>query len=266
MINDPILPITELALAPTVRAFFTLRGEYIANNHYSSFNVCDYTGDDFNHIESCRDLLCDKFNITRDHLILPRQTHSVNVATIDKIPYTKNLNDIDAIVTSLKGVVIGINTADCVPILLYDEHAAVIGAAHSGWRGTINKISSRTISEMEKLGAIRSQIKAFIGVSICSQCFEVGDEVVAQFKKVYPLHPEIILSRNSNGKHHIDLQTACHITLTEEGICNNNIFSLGICSHCNSRSYFSARREGIHSGRTLTAIMMTDKSSITPTQ
>lgn len=257
MTNDALLPITEIALAPKVRAFFTHRGTSLDHDNYTSFNVCDYTGDNINHIEDCRNLLCETLHITRDCLILPRQTHSVNVATIDYIPYNEqNLSGVDAVVTNQKGIVIGINTADCVPILLCDEQAAVIGAVHSGWRGTIGKITSFAINEMEKLGATRANIKAFIGVSICSQCFEVGDEVVDKFRQTFPMHPEIILARNSNGKHHIDLQTTCHITMSESGILNENIIISGICSHCNAHSYFSARSHGILSGRTLTAIML----------
>ena len=121
--------------------------------------------------------------IPLENLIIPRQTHSLNVAVIDDVPFDANkLENIDALVTTLPNVAIAINTADCVPIVMVDEEAGVIAVAHSGWKGTVGKIASATIVKMVECGANPLHIKVAMGPCICGDCFEVGDEVVEQFE------------------------------------------------------------------------------------
>lgn len=247
------LPIIEHTLTPNVRVFFSQRGTVDDNNPYSSFNACDYTGDDINHVNLCRKQLCS--HLRTSHLIIPQQTHSLNVKIIDSLDIDKSqLENIDALVTNLPGVAIAVNTADCVPVLLADSKAGVIAAIHSGWKGTVGKISSLAIKKMTTLGATPSEIKAFIGVSICSNCFEVGDEVVEQFRIAFPHAPEIIINRQPRC--HIDLQQACRQTLIDCKLTPENITLSNICSRCNPETYFSARRIGINSGRTLSGLIL----------
>lgn len=247
------LPIIEHTLTPNVRVFFSQRGAIDVNNPYSSFNACDYTGDNIAHVSYCREQLCS--HLCTQLLIIPRQTHSLNVKVIDNPSVTKSeLENIDALVTNLPNVAIAVNTADCVPVLLADSKAGVIAAIHSGWKGTVGKISSLAIKKMTTLGATPSEIKAFIGVSICSNCFEVGDEVVEQFRIAFPHAPEIIINRQPRC--HIDLQQACRQTLIDCKLTPENITISNICSRCNPDHYFSARRMGINSGRTLSGIIL----------
>lgn len=249
------LPIIENTLAQDVRVFFSQRGEVIANDSYSSFNICNYTGDAEEHTLDCRKRLCDYLNIPLSNLITPRQTHSLNVKIIESTTINSSeLENIDALVTNLSDVAIAVNTADCVPVLLADNNAGVIAAIHSGWKGTVGKISAKAIECMLSLGATPKDIKAFIGVSICPECFEVGDEVVEQFRIAFPHAPEIIINRQPRC--HINLQQACRQTLIDCGLLPDNITLSNICSRCNPTPYFSARRMGINSGRTLSGIIL----------
>ena len=240
---------------PGVTAMSTCRGCVVEEDSYSGFNACHYTGDAQEHVTQCREQLCAMLGIGRDNLIIPRQTHSLNVAVIDSIPFdAQRLENIDALVTTLSGVAIAINTADCVPLLFADEENKVIGVAHSGWKGTVGRIASKTVTTMLECGASLSHIKVAMGPCICGDCFEVGHEVVEQFVNNGFDSSQVILS-HYQPRPHIDLPQACRQALIEIGIRDENIQLPPHCSRCNPQKFFSARRLGINSGRTLTIAM-----------
>ena len=206
---------------------------------------------------------------TRRDCVLPypviqaHQTHSVNVAVIDRDDYTREqLEGVDAMVTNLRGVAIGIRTADCLPVFLYDPVNHAIGAAHSGWRGTINKIANWTIRAMAlNYGSKAKDLIAVVGPGIGADAFQVGEEVAQLFKQSgFPVD-RIWSFRGPRtegsmaGGHHIDLHEVVKITLTESGIPEENIHMTGICTYQNEE-FFSARREGRECGRIINSIKL----------
>ena len=244
-----------------VEAFSTTRGQVDGRNPYSGVNLCDYVGDDALRVLDARLTLAMQLGVDLDDLVMPRQTHSCRVALIDESfrmmdidKQEQALEGVDALVTSLKGVVIGVNTADCVPIVLVDAEAGIIAAAHAGWRGTAGRIAASVVDEMLRQGAQASRIQACMGPSICQECFEVGDEVVAAFKKAGFLLDEIVVRHAATGKAHIDLRAANRAVLTAAGVPASQIILSQHCSRCEHDRFFSARRLGIDSGRTFTAI------------
>lgn len=244
-----------------VEAFSTLRGEVDRRNAYSGVNLCDYVGDDALRVLDARLSLAMQLGVDLDALVMPRQTHSCRVAVIDEdfrsLDIDKQeeaLEGVDALVTALPGVVIGVNTADCVPIVLVDEAAGVIAVAHAGWRGTVGRIASNTVEEMCRQGAEASRIQAAMGPSICQECFEVGDEVVKAFEQAGFDIRALVKRNNSTGKAHIDLRSANRDVLVAAGVSSGQIVMSQHCSRCEHDRFFSARRLGIDSGRTLTAI------------
>ena len=118
-------------------------------------------------------------------VVQPHQTHSTNVAYVDRPDLTReDLEGVDALVTDLTDVAIGVRTADCIPVLLYDPVNRAIGAAHSGWRGTVNMIVKKTVIEMCRLFGTRpDDILAVIGPGIDYDSFQVGDDVALTFKE-----------------------------------------------------------------------------------
>lgn len=244
-----------------VEAFSTLRGQVDGRNPYSGVNLCDYVGDDALRVLDSRITLAMQLGVDLDDLVMPRQTHSCRVAVIDEQFRTMDidkqetaLEGVDALVTSLQGVVIGVNTADCVPIVLVDGQAGVIGVAHAGWRGTVGRIACAVVEEMCRQGARADRIQAAMGPSICQECFEVGDEVVAAFKEA-GFDPDAIVRRNQEtGKAHIDLRAANRLVLEAAGLAADQIVVSQHCSRCEYGRFFSARRLGTASGRTFTAI------------
>ena len=244
-----------------VAAFSTTRGEVDGRNPYSGVNLCDYVGDDALRVLDARIMLAMQLGVDLDAVVMPRQTHSCNVAVIDTHFMDNDidrqeqaLEGVDALVTTLPGVVIGVNTADCVPIVLADEAAGVIAVAHAGWRGTVGRIARAVVEEMCRQGARVERIQASMGPSICQDCFEVGDEVVEAFKKAR-FDLDAIVTRNaSTGKAHIDLRAANREVLVAAGVPAGNVVLSQHCSRCEHGRFFSARRLGIDSGRTFTGI------------
>lgn len=247
---------------PGVLAVQTRRGRVNTRNPYSQWNLCDYTGDDALRVLDARLVFCQQMGIDLDRLVMPRQTHTTNVAIIDEAfldadidQQEQRLNEVDALVTTLPGLCIGVNTADCVPIVLADPKHGIIAVAHAGWRGTVSGIARHTVRVMRQLGAQAGDIHAAMGACICADCFEVGDEVPMAFERA-GFDLSAIMHRNpATGKAHIDLPQANRHILIEAGVPTHHIALPSCCSRCRSDSYFSARRLGINSGRTFTAIM-----------
>lgn len=244
-----------------VAAFSTTRGEVDGRNPYSGVNLCDYVGDDALRVLDARIMLAMQLGVDLDAVVMPRQTHSCNVAVIDTHfmdndidQQEQALEGVDALVTTLPGVVIGVNTADCVPIVLADEATGVIAVAHAGWRGTVGRIARTVVEEMCRQGARADRIQASMGPSICQDCFEVGDEVVEAFKKARFDLDAIVTSDASTGKAHIDLRAANREVLVAAGVPAGNVVLSQHCSRCEHGRFFSARRLGIDSGRTFTGI------------
>ncbi|MDE6462061.1 MAG: polyphenol oxidase family protein [Muribaculaceae bacterium] len=222
------------AQAPEVTALVTHRG----------FNACWYAGADAASSAEGRRLIARYFGVGDDAVFMPRQTHSVRVAYAGE-----DLDGVDALVTSRRGAVLCINTADCLPLLLVDTVAGVIGAAHCGWRGTVAGIASRTVERMAAIGADPSRIVAAMGPCICPACFEVGPEVAARF-------PAEVLVESSGGRPHVDLGAAVSLQLLASGLRHDSISLPMACSMHDSR-FHSVRREGRDLPyRTLSAIIL----------
>lgn len=251
-------PTTELIL-PGAEAFSTLRDCRDAGDPYDGFNACHYTGAPEADVMAAREALAARLDVSPSHLIIPRQTHSLNIATIDDDFDFRQLEDTDGAVTRRRDVVLCINTADCVPVVLCDAVAGVIGAVHSGWRGTIGRIAARAVEAMCRIGALPQHIHVAMGPCICAGCYEVGPEVAEQFRCEFPFYPGIVLT--GYPKPHIDLAEAIRDTLIDAGVATGSIQMPPACSKCNPRDYFSARRLGVCSGRTLTAIALTERDA-----
>lgn len=237
-----------------VDVWFTSRGGVIDGDPYSGFNVCHYVDDNETHVNSCRNMLCDKVVIEQGSLIIPRQTHSANVIFIDRLPVNINeLEGVDAVVTNLPDVAIGVSTADCVPVALYDVSADIIGVAHAGWKGALAGVVENTIDEMLNHGATVQNIKALFGPSICVDCFEVGEEVAERFPG------DCVERRPEWVRPHVNLHHFLSERMIAKGVRHENItdFNKELCTKCHPHQFFSARNLGIKSGRNFTFIRRT---------
>ena len=123
------VPLVSLYDSGEVYAATTFRGLSKADDAYSGFSLCHYVGDEASHWQQCRDELASCLGISADMVVVPRQTHSARVAVVDSVPVdSRDIDGVDAVVTALQGVAVGVNTADCLPLLLCDEKAGVVCA------------------------------------------------------------------------------------------------------------------------------------------
>lgn len=196
-------------------------------------------------------------------VIQGHQVHGSRIAIVDRPDLTReDLEGFDAFITDIPGIAIGVRTADCTPVLLYDPTHQVIAAVHSGWRGTVSKISRETIGLMGKaFGTRPSDIRAVIGPSIGPDSFQVGEEVVERFRDAgFPM--DLVWSDHGpgngspmSGGHHIDLFKANRWLLEDCGVKPEGIQVYGIDTYLDL-SFYSARREGIGCGRNINSIKL----------
>ena len=251
------------SLGEGVTAFSSTRQGGYSKEHYAEFNINRYCGDSEEAIMQNRESLCCLLNIADDHLLMPHQVHQTEIAIVDEamLGFTaeerlQKLDGIDALMTNLTSVCIGVSTADCIPILLYDSVHRAICAIHAGWRGTVQRIVEKAVTKMTAVyGTCPSDLKAQIGPGIHLESFEVGDEVYDAFAHE-GFRMELISKRYD--KWHIDLPECNRLQLLAVGLLAENIAVSPFCTFLHSDTYFSARRLGIHSGRIFTGIEISD--------
>lgn len=244
-----------------VTAFSTTRHGGCSTGNYAAFNINRFCGDSEEAIQKNREALCHTLGISDDRLIMPHQVHltevlKVNEAflSLDNEGRTEALEGYDALMTDIKGVCIGVSTADCIPILLYDAEHHAVCAIHAGWRGTVKRIVERAIEAMkEHYGTQPQQLVAQIGPGIHLDSFEVGDEVYDAFDKA---GFDISTISVKKEKWHIDLPECNRQQLIASGLLPQNIKVSPVCTFQQANDYFSARRLGINSGRIFTGIIM----------
>ena len=248
-------------LGRDVTAFSTTRHGGYSTGNYATFNINRYCGDDEQHIRQNHEALCAVLGISDNRLVMPHQVHLTKIATIDEDLLSLSaeqrleaLEGYDALMTNLRGVCIGISTADCIPVLLYDEAHQATCAIHAGWRGTVGRIVEKAVAAMkETYGTKPRQVKAQIGPGIHLDNFEVGDEVYQAFE-TEGFEMEKISKKYE--KWHIDLPECNRLELLATGVASENIKVSPVCTFQQYADYFSARRLGINSGRIFTGIVV----------
>lgn len=246
---------------PRVVAFSTTRIGGCSMGNYADFNINRYCGDSPDAIRQNLDALCIELGITPDCLLMPHQVHLDKTVVVDRAllqlsasERLQALDGFDAIMTDVSGICIGVSTADCIPILLYDAQHHAVCAVHAGWRGTVARIVSKAVRQMQKVYQSRpEQLVAQIGLGIHVESFEVGDEVWQAFADAG--FNMSAISRMEN-KWHIDLPLCNRMQLEASGVPSAAIAVSPVCTYQQPDRFFSARRLGINSGRIFTGIMM----------
>lgn len=214
-----------------------------------------FTGDGESVFSHNRQELAELLGIDTRNLVFPRQTHTATVCCVDEVP-EKEIAETDALVSNTPGLCLCVQTADCVPILLFDPGKNVVAAVHAGWRGTVAKIVQKTVHRMiTEFGSKALDIRAAIGPSIGPEVYEVGPEVVEKVRNSIP-QAESTLQLNSLGRFHFNLWEANRLLLLESGLADQHIEVLTECSFSDAEKYYSARREGADTGRMVSGIML----------
>ncbi len=247
-----------------VVAFSTTREGGCSTGAYASLNCTAYTGDNPACVERNQQLLSDMLPYPPQELVIPYQTHGTSCLTIDETYLNasaeqkqKMLQGVDALTTNHADICLCISTADCIPVLIYDQTHHAAAAIHAGWRGTVQRIVSQTLQQMQqRYGTEGKGCIACIGPGILLQAFETGDEVYEAFAAAgFPMS-QLSYRHPSTQKYHLDLPAANLLQLQEFGIPIAQIEQSGICTYTQHDRFFSARRLGIKSGRILSGIML----------
>ena len=173
-----------------------------------------------------------------------KQIHSDIVFLVDGA--SGCLGEGDALVTAKEAQIIGVRTADCVPVLFADAEKRVVAVVHAGWRGTVAEIARRTVERMrQEFGSDPRRIYAAIGPSIGRCCFEVGSEVARQFVPMFP---------DAARATHVDLNDDNVRQLLEVGMNPDHIDVSSLCTMCETERFHSFRRDKQMAGRMVSAI------------
>jgi YfiH family protein len=260
------IPFLQFSIFPNTKLFHfvtTVNGG-VGQGEYATFNLGEYCGDDADTVTENRRLLAQTLGIAPADILVPYQTHGDKICIIEKnilsmseCERKEQLKGVDALITCEKGVCIGITTADCVPIFLFDPTKGIFAAIHAGWKSTCQSIAIKTVSLMiDRFGTDTADLLAGIGPAISVDKFEVGDEVGKAFEDEGYSLSSFSYRNTKTTKLHIDLKEANRLQLLSIGILSENIEVSELCTHSNPEQFFSARRQGYHSGRMLTGGML----------
>ena len=177
--------------------FFSRKGGF-SKGIYKELNCGKGSEDKNKNILKNLKRVAEVMNVKIKHLILMNQTHSNKVLEINKKNYTKKINS-DAMITNMNGIVLGVLTADCVPILIYDKKNKIIGCIHAGWKGVFKGIIKNTISKMRKKNA-SCEIFASIGPCIGKKSYEVDLDYYKKFISKSKKNQRYFTKKNSQKK------------------------------------------------------------------
>ncbi|MCG8491702.1 MAG: peptidoglycan editing factor PgeF [Sneathiellales bacterium] len=238
--------------------FFT-RQKGVSSGIYASLNCGAGSDDNPEHVLENKKIAANSLGLDLTNLATLYQVHSSTVITITDPEQIEERPQADAFVTSLPTIALGILTADCVPILFADPVNRVIGAAHSGWKGTVSNITSNTVMAMEALGAKRDRIVAAIGPAIQQASYEVGPDFPDPFLAINPDNKEFFIPSDREKHHMFDLTGYVYMQLENLGLARIEKIDRDTCKE--EDLFYSYRRMCKRGekdyGRQLSAIALT---------
>jgi YfiH family protein len=231
-----------LAAATGLRHGFFSRAGGVSEGIYAGLNGGLGSQDDPQHVAENRRRMAAALDAAPENFITAFQVHSPDVAVATSPWDNASRPRVDAIVTRVPGLAIGVTTADCGPVLFADPTARVIGAAHAGWKGALTGVLEATIAAMEKLGADRGAMIAAIGPLIRQTSYEVGAEFVARFREADAENGRFFIAASRSGHAMFDLGGFIRMRLERAGI--PIIDDLGIDTYAEERFY--SYRRSVH--------------------
>lgn len=243
----------------TAAAYFSGCDGGVSRPPYASLNVGLHVGDDAARVLENRRLVARSLGVRAGRVTYAEQVHGAGVAVVGRRETgagAKRVQDaiggVDALVTRERDVTLAVLAADCVPILLADPEAGVIGAAHAGWRGVTTGVAGAAIRAMTELGARADRVQAALGPAIRGCCYEVDAPVLDAIRHTYAAmgvpEPVWTVSARDAGRRMLDLIRVCTDQLTSQGVRADAIVDVSVCTHC-MPGFFSHRRSGGRTGR-----------------
>ena len=229
----------------SARHVFTTRHGGVSEGIFASFNLGSNRGDEPERVRENYRRLCALFGVGIDDCAVTNQVHKNAVRIVDKsdkhvcmspVPY-----EVDGLVTGEKGLPIICMTADCVPVLLWDEQNRAVGAVHCGWRSSVTDILKNALEAMAGFGVKPEEVHAAIGPAIGRCCFETDDDVPDAVGEYLGGDTDGLFDRRPDGKTMVDLRAANARRLMQLGVKGENIDISDECTYCCHDKYWSHR-------------------------
>ena len=220
-------------------AFFTRQGG-VSDGIYASLNGGLGSSDDPARVAENRRRMAEQLALPPEALVSVHQVHSPDVIVVER-PFARETRPrADGMVTARPGLMLGITTADCGPVLFGDPEAGVVGACHAGWRGALTGVLEATLDAMERLGARRERIIAVLGPTIGPNAYEVGPEFAAQFRDKDAAYERFFGPSEREGHAMFDLPAFIGARLRAADV--GEFADLGLCTYSDEERFFSYRR------------------------
>lgn len=222
---------------------FTTRTGGTSEGPYESLNLSWSRGDDKAHVETNRARVAEALGGV--DLVFMNQVHGATVLKVDAKPEGRwSSGEADAQMTDVPGLALAAQTADCVPVLIFDPERPAVAAVHSGWRGTVQNIIGETLAAMHAAYATRPEhVQAAIGPAVSQARYRVGPEVLDQFETLFgDLDQQLAGARDAEGGAGLDVAEACRRQLVAAGVRKDAVTRLGHCTFEEAERFFSCRR------------------------
>jgi len=177
-----------------------------------------------------------------DQIVYMKQIHSGNVSVVKSADLVK-ISDTDGLLTGKRHIPLGVLTADCLPILLYDPKRKAIGIAHAGYKGLLHHIIENMISRfIIDFESDPKDILIGIGPSIEISCYEVDKSLIEEFQKTFPTSKKMFIKKNS--RYYLDLRMIARQCLLKQRILEEHIEIMDVCTKCDQNFYSYRRGDG----------------------
>lgn len=243
---------------------FTCRSGGYSQHPYTSLNMATHVNDDYKDVIANRKRFLQMYQMDVAQSVAANQVHGNQVYHVTKKDLGKGsiyppISDADGLITHENDIALLSFYADCVPIYIWDSHKGIISVAHAGWKGTTLDIGGKMVENFCKnFNSNVGDIQTVIGPSICKTCYQVGPDVVEQFKISFD-EKELkqFAIEQAKDQYQLDLWKANEQLLLRRGILPHNLTIMGLCTSCNPNLFFSHRRDHGKTGRMAAVIMQT---------
>ncbi len=246
-----------------LRHLFTTRYGGVSSGCTASWNFGAWSLDSEANILRNYEILAETLGVAPNRLVRTDQTHTTNIRVVTEadagkgITRPRDYSDVDGLVTDVKGIVLVTGHADCNALYFYDPVKAVIGLAHSGWRGTLNGIGAAMVETMRmQYGCNPADLVAGLGPALCQTCFEVDPDVAQRFFKKDPAYAQFAVQKGI--KYHIDLKQVIRYDLLSAGVLAAQFHDMGLCTKCRKDLFFSHRGHQGKRGIMAAAMMLVE--------
>ncbi|MCA0432720.1 MAG: peptidoglycan editing factor PgeF [Proteobacteria bacterium] len=231
---------SEALKLPGISHGFFTRGGGHSTGIFASLNCGLGSGDDPDLVRMNRETVARALNVAPERLVTAYQVHSATALRVVEPWPVDGRPQVDGLVTTEKGLAIGVLTADCGPVLFADAEAGVIGACHAGWKGAVTGITDATIQLMEEQGARRNRIVAALGPTISQAAYEVGPEFPAPFLTESQDNARFFIPSMKENHFMFDLPAYLVARLERAGL--GKVLDLALCTYSDESSFYSYRR------------------------